>query len=460
MARRPVLSRRNFLNASAIGLGGALLAPSRSRAQTVLADLRGSMDAATYGVRPGTVDSQSAAFQLAINQAAADGKPLFLPAGDYLVSNIDLPSGLSSIGVPGRSRIRYAGDGHLLLANEVNNLRLQGLVIEGDNRRMAGYAPALLHISTGTNIAIEDCQFLGSAKDGVVFDRMEGRIERCQLSGARGAAIVSNDGQGIAIRDNVVTDCADNGILVHRWSAGHDGTQIIGNRIARIGARSDGTGSFGNGIHAFRADDVMIANNTIRDCVFSAVRCFAASNVQIVNILCAASGESGLDVEFGSEGAVIANNVVDDAANGISVGSLSEGGRMAVVQGNLVRNLRLETTLPTDWPTYGTGISVAADTTVVANVVENAPYAGIRAGFGPNLRNVIISQNIVRHASMGVTVSVVDGVGPSIIRDNIFEDTLDGAVIGMHGWDRATGDLAKTDDVPPPLLVENNSALS
>ena len=458
MKRQPVLSRRSFLAGSLLGAG--LTVPAAAKAQTLLADLRGSHDVSTLGVRPGALDDQSVAFQRAIDRAAADGQPLFVPAGDYLVSNIDLPSGITLVGVPGRSRIRYAGDGHLMFATQVRDVRLEGLVLDGNNRPFADYAPALLHISTGANIAVDDCMILGSTKDGIVFDRVAGRVDHCTISGARGAAFLSNDAQGLSIRDNVVTDCADNGILVYRWNEGRDASIISGNRIERIRSASGGTGPFGNGINVFRADDVMIANNTIHDCDFSAIRCNAASNVQIVGNTSTQSGEVALFAEFGFQGAIVANNVIDGAANGISIANFLDGGRMAVVQGNIVRNLQLQPRYPTGEPYYGTGIGVEADTTVIGNVVEDAPYAGINAGWGPYLRNVIVSQNIIRRTPIGVTVSVVDGVGSSVISDNIMDETPDGAVVGMHWWDRATDDLTKQRSVPEPLVVEGNRTLS
>ena len=272
-----------------------------------------------WGVRPGALDNQSVALQEAINRSAQDGQPLFMPAGDYLVSNIDLPSGITIVGVPGRTRIRYAGDGHLMFGTNVRDVRLEGLVLDGNNRPLADYAPALLHISTGANIAIEDCAIQGSLKDGVTFDRVAGRIERSTLSGILGAAFQSNDAQGLAIRDNVVSDCSDNGILVYRWSQGRDGTIITGNRIERIRAVSGGTGPYGNGINVFRADDVIISGNMIHDCDFSAVRCNAASNVQMVGNTCTQSGEVAMFAEFGFQGAIVANNVIDGAANGIAL---------------------------------------------------------------------------------------------------------------------------------------------
>jgi uncharacterized secreted repeat protein (TIGR03808 family) len=454
MVKQPNLSRRAFLTSTLIGAG--LVVPASVSAQTLLADLRGSLDVSRLDVRPGALDNQSLAFQNAINRAADDGQPLFMPAGDYLVSNIDLPSGITIIGVPGRTRIRYAGDGHLIFGTDVHDVRLEGLVLDGNNRPLADYAPALLHISTGTNIAVEDCIVQGSLKDGVTFDRVAGRIERSTLSGIIGAAFQSNDARGLAIRDNVVTDCSHNGILVFRWSQGRDGTIITGNRIERIRAVSGGTGPYGNGINVFRADDVIISGNTIDHCDFSAVRCNSASNVQMVGNTCTRSGEVAMFAEFGFQGAIVANNVIDGAANGISIANFVDGGRMAIVQGNILRNLQGSRRLPTDQARYGTGIAVEADTTVSNNIIENAATNGISAGWGPYLRNVIVSQNLVRRTPIGVMVSVVDGVGPSVVRDNMFDETPDGAVVGMRWWDRATGDLTKQRNVPESLVIEGN----
>lgn len=458
MSTHTRFSRRSFLVGTSMAVLG--LAASQTKAQTLLADLRGSMDVTTLGVRPGALDDQSATFQRAIDTAAREGQPLFLPAGDYLVSNIDLPSGLTMIGAPGRTRIRYAGDGHLMFATEVSDIHLEGLILDGENRLLADYAPALLHISTGDAISLEDCSILGSHKGGVTFDRVAGRVDRCTISGARGAAFVSNDARGLAIRDNVITDCADNGILVYRWSQGRDATLVTGNRIERIGARSGGTGPYGNGINVFRADDVTVSGNTIHDCVFSAIRFNAASNAIITGNQCHKSGEVGIFVEFGFQGAIVSNNLVDTAATGISVTNFIDGGRLAVVEGNLVRNLTGQSRLPTDEPGYGIGISVEADTSIIGNVIENAARVGISAGWGPYLRNVIISNNIIRRSDMGVGVSVVDGVEPTIITNNIIDDTPAGAIVGMRWLERATGDLTQSNDVPSHLVIEDNRKLS
>ncbi|MDF0752958.1 hypothetical protein NLU14_22285, partial [Marinobacter sp. 71-i] len=85
------------------------------------------------------------------------------------------------------------------------------------------------------------------------------------------AGIWSVDAGGLAINANAVSDCANGGILVHRRQIGEDSTLVSGNRIARIGARNGGTGQNGNGINVFRAGGVLVSNNIVSDCAFSAI---------------------------------------------------------------------------------------------------------------------------------------------------------------------------------------------
>src|SRR6185295_4824569 len=164
--------------------------------------------------------------------------------------------------------------------------------------------------------------------------------------------------------------------------AGEDGTLVLDNTIEEIGARDGGTGQNGNAINVFRAGSVTVRGNRIKDCVFSAVRGNAASNIRILDNACNTLGEVALYAEFGFEGAVIANNTVDGAGHGISVTNFNEGGRLATVQGNILRNLAPQAHARIENSTHGVGIFVEADTAVTGNVVENATVAGIMAGWG------------------------------------------------------------------------------
>jgi uncharacterized secreted repeat protein (TIGR03808 family) len=224
---------------------------------------------------------------------------------------------------------------------------------------------------------------------------------------------------------------------------------VTGNRIAGIGS--------GHGISLFRADGVIVSGNTLHDCAGSAVGCDDADSIQIRGNTSIRSGDVALRAGAGSHGLVVTSNVVEGARGGIAIASLLDGSHGAVVQGNVIRNL----TMTRDGePHDGTGIAVEADASVTGNLIEDAAVAGISAGWGQNLRNVIVAQNIIRRAPVGVRVSVVEGVGASVIRDNIMDETPDGAVIGMRWGEPATGELSDARRLPAHLTVEGNRRIA
>ena len=229
---------------------------------------------------------------------------------------------------------------------------------------------------------------------------------------------------------------------MHRWQAADDGTIVTGNRVERIAARSGGTGQYGNGINFFRANKVIASGNVVADCAFSAIRANSSSDLQIAGNTCSGSGETALYAEFAFEGAVISGNIVDGAANGISIVNFNEGGRAAVCSGNLIRNLSSEGPYPADAPGFGVGISVEADTAVTGNMIENAPLYGIKIGWGSYMRNVVATGNVIRNARTGIAVTVVEGAGPAVISDNVIAGAENGAIVGYRWADPVTSDMA------------------
>lgn len=466
------MNRRRLI-ASALGLaapgavaGPAALFGSRPAAAQPLADLtvkaaiRGSINASEFGVWPDTLDDQSRAFRAMLEKASGRDAPVFLPPGDYVVSNIRLPRNTRLAGIPGASRIVYGGDGYLLAAEDAVTIDLTGLVLDGANRPLGQHAQALLDLRNVGAFAMDRCSVVGSGGSGVTLERVSGRLERSTIAGAAAYAVYCVEAGRMQITDNTVHDCAEGGILVHRWQKAGDGSLITGNRIERIGAKSGGTGQYGNGVNIFRAGNIMVANNHISDCAFSAIRANSADNVQILGNQCLRSGETAIYSEFSFEGAVVSSNLVDGAANGVSIANLDQGGRLAVVNGNIVRNL-------IDRPPYepyktdvaaafGTGIAVEADAAITGNVVEGAPRHGFMLGWGPFLRNVVATGNMVRGAGEGFAVSVVEGTGSVVIAGNVV-DGAERAVAGYRWSERATGDLTAADAARfPHLRVEKN----
>ena len=246
------------------------------------------------------------------------------------------------------------------------------------------------------------------------------------------------------------------GILVHRSQQGDDGTLILDNRIEDIRNVAGGSGQFGNAINVFRAGNVIVRGNRIARAAFSAVRGNAASNIQITGNTATDMGEVAIYSEFGFEGAVIANNTVDGAALGIAVVNFNEGGRLAVVQGNLIRNLKGKRPAGTD-PNDGAGIGIAveADAAVSGNVIEGAPSIGISVGWGAYMRDVSVTGNVVRNARHGIALSVSSGAGTAVVTGNLIAGAAKGAIVGMD-FTRAVTDLEREPARYANLQVSSN----
>lgn len=442
-------------------LGASNIASAQSTSEKLpfsLADLRGTANANELGLRPGTIDDQSRLLQDILDRANKEDKPVFLPPGNYFVSNLLLPPRTRLMGVPGASRLIYSGNGHLLLAENAAHIELTGLVIDGANRGLHSYAEAAVRMNNVDHLVIDNCQIMGSIEKGIQVDRSKGRIERNRISGAGGdCGIYAFENRGLLIANNEITDCVNGGILVHRWTMGEDGTIVSGNRISRIGAGNGGTGQWGNGINVFRAGNVMVSNNHISDCAFSAIRSNAGNDVQITGNTCLRSGETAIYSEFEFNGAVISNNIINGGGRGISIANFLQGGRLAVVSGNLIRNINTPSPYKDDDHLWFEGISVEADTVVTGNVIEDAQNFGLILGWGPYLRDLVVTSNVIRGSKTGIAVSVVEGSGPTHIADNTITGASLGAVVGYRWKDAVTGELAGTEQSGfQHLTVERN----
>ena len=81
----------------------------------------------------------------------------------------------------------------------------------------------------------------------------------------------------------------------------------------------------------------------------------------------------------------------------------------------------------------------------------------MQVGWGPYLRDVAATGNVIRRAPLGIAVTVVEGAGSAVISDNLISGTTDGAIVGMRWAEAVTGDLALTGAKQfPNLMVERN----
>jgi uncharacterized secreted repeat protein (TIGR03808 family) len=435
------VNRRHLIGASAAGVAGALaMSPEAARAAPVISTL--GRDATQYGVRPGNPDDQTRALQRAIDEAARAQVPLALPPGVYRTGLLRLSSGSQLVGVRGATKLVFTGGASMFLGEGAGSIGLTNLTLDGGGIPLPARR-GLVHCLGGRDVRIVDCEIANSGGNGIWFENVSGDVSGNIISNTATTAVVSFDAQGLIVSRNTILGTNDNGIEILRTAIGDDGTLVLDNRIEDIKAGPGGSGQYGNAINAFRAGNVIVRGNRIRNCDYSAVRGNSASNIQISGNSVSNVREVALYSEFSFEGAVIANNTVDGAALGVSVCNFNEGGRIAVVQGNIIRNLlpkRPIGTAPDD--DAGIGIYVEADTSVTGNLIENAPSFGIIAGWGKYLRDVAITGNVIRNAFVGIGVSVASGAGTALVNNNMISGAPRGAVVGLDHARPVTPDLS------------------
>jgi uncharacterized secreted repeat protein (TIGR03808 family) len=435
------VNRRHLIGASAAGIAGALaVSPDAARAAPLTSAL--GRDVTQYGVRPGSPDDQTRNLQRAIDEAARGQVPLALPPGVYRTGMLRLQSGSQLVGVRGATKLIFNGGASLLQGEGTDSIGLHGLTLDGSSIPLPTRR-GLVHCLGGRDVRITDCEITASGGNGIWFEHVSGDISGNIFTGIATTAVVSFDALGLIVSRNTISGTSDNGIEILRTSIGDDGTLVADNRIENIKAGPGGSGQYGNAINAFRAGNVIVRGNRIKNCDYSAVRGNSASNIQITGNSVSDVREVALYSEFSFEGAVIANNTVDGAAVGVSVCNFNEGGRIAVVQGNIIRNLlpkRPIGTAPDD--DAGVGIYIEADSSVTGNVIENAPSFGIVAGWGKYLRDIAITGNVIRKAFVGIGVSVVPGAGTALVGNNMISETPRGAVVGLDHARAVTTDLS------------------
>ena len=449
--RRPQtrLGRRAFL----AGLGAVAALPVYAEAL---------LDGAALGLLPDGPGDQTAALRAAMEQAVKDGRPLFLPAGNYLVDGLEIPGGVSVIGVQGQSRLLANSIGPAARIANSMDVSLEGV---GFMRSIdGGPAPdrALLEIESAGRISITRCAFSDSRGSGIGASMSNGSIDRCSFEGCLDTAIFSRDSiGGWMITNNRILGSGNGAIRIWGSAPGQmDGSIVLGNSIQGVYSMDGGNGQNGNGVNVFNADGVIVADNRIDGCAFTAVRLNATRDTQVKGNICTRCGEVAIFSEFGFSASVIDGNIVDQAAQGISITNLDQGGRVAVCSNNIVRNIIPSS--PVNPDTRPVGIHVEAETTVTGNTVEAVPGVGISAGYGPYLRNVLIANNLVTGVTIGIAVSVADNPAPGAVRiaGNMISDAKEHAIVGMAWDEMVSDDLVRDAGKFPHVRMGDNTIVT
>lgn len=427
------IDRRQLVAASA-GFGLAAAVQSSTQSPAEAATLRSPASFVDFS--PGQGGDVTTRLQRTIEYAATLGHPIQITPGHYQIRGaVRLMPGTKLIGPQGLATFALSGNGEII-ANDAADIIISGLTVTGASNSRTETNAALLTFNKCAHLCLRDLVIDTAPANGIMLWQCSGHIERCRFEQIGHTAINSGNANRLDITNNSINHAGNNGIVVWRDAAGADGTVITGNKIANVRSDAGGSGQNGNAINAFRADHVIISTNTISNCAYSAVRCNAASNAQILANNCRHIGEVALYAEFAFEGAIIANNIVDHAATGIEVTNFKEGGRLATVQGNIIRNLVRREHEPVD--KRGVGISVEADTVINGNTIETAATAGISIGWGKWVRHVSASGNLIRDAAIGIAISQHGAPDTVLISNNIISGTREGAVV-FFDYDKRVG---------------------
>ena len=440
-------SRRIFMSAAPVLAAGAV-----SAGPAFAASGSAALSATELGLKPNGTADQSAILRKAIVKAAERGLALLLPGGRYQVSEVQIDRPVIIQGIAGLTTL-VARKETSVFTIEAPDVVLDGIGFEGLGKA-SSRDNAVVSAQMSERLTIRNCAFRNFAGNGLELKQCSGRIACNRMTDIGMTGIFALDSTGLEIASNHISDIGNNGIQVWTSEQRQDGTIVMGNRIERVRFDNGGSGQNGNGITVFRAGNVIVSNNRISDCGYSAIRNNSGRNCQIVNNSCSRLYETAIYVEFAFDGAVVAGNLVETAAGGISITNFNEGGRLAVCANNVVRDI---TGGGSDPEKRGIGIGVEADTIVTGNVVENASYTGISAGWGAYARNILINGNLVRQCPTGITLSVSDGAGTMNVSANMIAQSAQ-AIVGMNHTDAVTGDLALSDAaVPAHLKISGNS---
>jgi len=173
---------------------------------------------ADFGVEPAAERDQSAAMQRAVNELAAAGQPIVIPAGKYRLAKVQLPSKAAVFGTPGLTVLAAPQGSPVFECHDGTDVSLRGVAFMGVG----------LIARECRNLTIADCQVLSSGGDGLVCS-----------------------GSGLLVTGNRASACARSAIWV-------EGDGLVTNNV--IG----GAGQFGLRLgSAWRLGTMSVINNYI-----------------------------------------------------------------------------------------------------------------------------------------------------------------------------------------------------
>lgn len=280
--------------------------------RTVQERLRDTVSAADYGVTPGITD-QSLNLQTALNASASLGKPLLLPAGEYLANDLTY-SGPGIYGDGGAILKQSAGSGGTLLT-VTSSAQIRGLTFDGNKANKTGN-PMGLVLNGADGALVDGCTFLNHRYKVLILE---------DAPGARVNANWFHDSGDIANCNQIEVKTPYVAVTGNTFETIGDGHCI------RLGYFLTDTPRDVQG--------VVISGNTFHNSQHVGVTCELGARDSVIDGNTFIALESGVKVEASPDATniTVSNNIFRDLTNNVGT-CLNMSGDRTVFQGNHVIN--------------------------------------------------------------------------------------------------------------------------
>lgn len=399
--------------------------------------------------------------QAAFNQARSNGVPLFIGPGVYQTTEIIVDSTggnggvLHVTSVPGTATLQLTSGNNLLTINGISNCKIENLTLDANNVTFSNLlsSSAVLQIDSCNNLDLSNCAILNSVACGIYAGSVyNANIHGCTIKNCSYG--VSGLDSLLVVDRNLITNCANNGVMIFTSYITGNASSVTNNKIFSINSGS-GTGQNGNGVVVYQAGSVNVIGNTISGCQYSAIRFNSASDAVIIGNNCYSARENAIFLEAPASGGwlnggIVSGNVIDTAGGGISVSNSGAGGqgtaRSVVVSGNHISGIaKWNIPDPGYFPPNGNGIGISVEQTccVSGNLVESAAGFGICAGHNGGY-DLSINGNLVLSSPVGIGYSDAPGnTGQWLISSNEVHGATSGSIISVS-YNDSTGQLSVT----------------
>jgi uncharacterized secreted repeat protein (TIGR03808 family) len=184
------IDRRALLSAGAISAGAGLsvLAAAQTAAAAGTRDKKaGTGPAAPVkpALQPGSLEDQTEALQTAINDSAAAGQALHLPAGTFRSGALSLPANAKVIGASGLTVLQFTGGAAFVSAKDAAGIVLQDIVFDGGALPLdPEQSDGLLRFEGCAHLTLHRVEVRKALLNGISLTRCSGRISDCTITTA------------------------------------------------------------------------------------------------------------------------------------------------------------------------------------------------------------------------------------------------------------------------------------